>query len=105
MPALRRSFDRWLNALDPAVRIANHDVRGWAITTLAALAVSAIAAFAPGVRDFFQLRFAVSVLCLVPSVLFGVATNTWDARVGYSRRGYGAWCSSDRCCCSSTHFR
>jgi signal transduction histidine kinase len=87
--ALRRSFDRWLNALDPAVRIANHDVRGWALTTLAALGVSAIAAFAPGVRDFFQLRFAVSVLCFVPSVLFGVATNAWDARVGYSRLGYG----------------
>lgn len=89
MSSLRRSFDRWLNSLDPAVRVANHDVRGWAITTLAALAISAIAAFAPGVRDFFHLRFAVSVLCLVPSVVFGVATNAWDARVGYSRRGYG----------------
>jgi signal transduction histidine kinase len=86
---LRRSFDRWLHSLDPAVRVANHDVRGWAITTLAALAISAIAAFAPGVREFFQLRFAVSVLILVPSVVFGVATNAWDARVGYSRLGYG----------------
>lgn len=89
MSALRRSFEEWLSALDPAVRVANHDLRGWVITALAALGVSAIAAFAPGVRDFFQLQFAVSVLCLVPGVLFGVATNAWDKGVGYSRLGYG----------------
>ena len=87
--ALRRSFDRWLTALDSAVRAANHDPRGWAITTLAALAVSAIAAFGPGVHDFFGLRFAASVSCLAPSVLFGVATNAYDARVGFSRTAYG----------------
>ena len=59
--ALRRSFDRWLRSLDTAVRAANHDPRGWVVTTLAALAVSAIAAFAPGVRDYFGLSFAASV--------------------------------------------
>jgi two-component system C4-dicarboxylate transport sensor histidine kinase DctB len=87
--ALRRSFDRWLRSLDPAVRAANHDPRGWVVTTLAALAVSGIAAFAPGVRDYFGLSFAASVACLVPGVAFGLATNAWDERIGYSRAGYG----------------
>ncbi len=87
--ALKRAFERWVGLQEPAIRIANHDLRRWLITTLLAISIAVIAAFAPGVHGYFDLDFRVAMLCLAPGVVFGVASNVWDKQVGLPPLGYG----------------
>ena len=62
---------------------------GGSSATLLAVSIAAIAAFAPGVHEYFRLDFRVAMICLAPGVGFGVASNLWDERVGLSVTGYG----------------
>lgn len=81
-------FYEWLSAIADQRKELAHP-RAWIQLALVSVGVLAVAAFVPGPRELFGLRFVPAVLALLPSVAFGVIGSAFLQRDRMTLRVYG----------------
>ncbi|HXU74076.1 MAG TPA: HAMP domain-containing sensor histidine kinase [Polyangia bacterium] len=73
MPSvLKRAFDRWIEHQDDSLVREVGSTRSWIVSSVAMLCFLVLLRTAPGVRDYFGLRFVPAFLCYVPALLGGL---------------------------------